>query len=251
MIKTVEGGATRREAAEIFEVSVSSAVRWVQRFVATGSAAAKPSGGSTSPLERHAERLLALVAEYPDLTLDEIVAAMHKQRIKGSRTAVWRFFERHKITFKKKSMLATERDREDVARERRRWIRKQRLLDPAKLVFIHETATTTNLARLRGRCPRGIRLIGRVPQGHWETLTFVAGLCHDGIVAPFVIEGPMNGETFLTYIQQSVVPTLEPGRPSLLTTSRLTRSPGCGKPSKLWASCRSHRRHGGLVRGGT
>ena len=74
-----------------------------------------------------------------------------------------------------------------------------------------ETATTTNMARLRGRCPRGIRLIGRVPQGHWETLTFVAGLRHDGIVAPFVIEGPMNGETFLTYIQQSVVPTLEPG----------------------------------------
>jgi transposase len=82
-------------------VSVSSAVRWVQRFVATGIAAAKPSGGSTSPLEKHAEWLLELVAEQPDLTLDEIVAAMHKQRIVGSRTALWRFFERHKITFKK------------------------------------------------------------------------------------------------------------------------------------------------------
>ena len=210
LIESVECGATRREAAERFEVSASSAVRWVQRWVGTGSTAAKSSGGSTSPLERHAEWLLELVAEQPDLTLDEVAAAMHKRRIAGSRTAVWRFFARHKITFKKKTMRATERDRADIARERRRWIREQGLLDPAKLVFIDETATTTNMARLRGRCPRGMRLIGQVPQGHWDTLTFVAGLRHDGIVAPFLIEGPMNGETFLAYLQQCLVPTLEP-----------------------------------------
>ena len=102
VIETVESGATRREAAELFEVSASSAVRWVQRWVATGSAAAKSSGGSTSPLEVHAEWLLKLVAEHPDLTLDEVAAAMHKHRIAGSRSAVWRFFARHKITFKKK-----------------------------------------------------------------------------------------------------------------------------------------------------
>lgn len=211
VIETVESGASRREAAEIFAVSVSSAVRWVQRFVATGGVAPKPSGGSTSPLERHADQLLELVAEHPDLTLDEIVAAMHKRKIAGSRTAVWRFFQRHKITLKKKSMVATERDRPDVARERRRWIREQGLMDPAKLVFLDETATATNMARPRGRCLRGMRLIGRVPQAHWETLTFVAGLRRDGIVAPFVIAGPMNGETFLTYIQQCVVPRLKPG----------------------------------------
>jgi transposase len=211
VIKTVEAGASRREAAERFEVSVSSAVRWVQRFVATGIAAAKPSGGSTSPLEKHAEWLLEVVAKQPDLTLDEIVAAMHKQRIAGSRTALWRFFERHKITLKKKCMLATERDRADVARERQRWIREQGLLDPARLVFIDETATTTNMARLRGRCPLGMRLIGQVPQAHWQTLTFVAGLRHDGIVAPFVIEGPMTGEIFLAYLQQCLVPILKPG----------------------------------------
>lgn len=211
VIETVESGATRREAAELFEVSASSAIRWVQRWVATGSAAAKSSGGSTSPLDVHAEWLLKLVAEHPDLTLDEVAAAMHKHRIAGSRSAVWRFFARHKITFKKKSMVATERDRADVARERRRWIREQGLLDPAHLVFVDETATTTNMARLRGRCPRGMRLIGRVPQAHWETLTFVAGLRHDGIVAPFLVEGPMNGEIFLTYLRQCLVPTLEPG----------------------------------------
>jgi len=74
----------------------------LQRWRDTGSARAKPSGGSTSPLEEHAKQLLALVAKQPDLTLEEIVAAMHKRRIPGSRTAVWRFFERHNVTFKKK-----------------------------------------------------------------------------------------------------------------------------------------------------
>src|SRR6266404_2516290 len=91
------------EAVENFEVSASSAVKWLQRWRDTGSARAKPSGGSTSPLEEHAKQLLALVAKQPDLTLEEIVAAMHKRRIPGSRTAVWRFFERHNVTFKKKA----------------------------------------------------------------------------------------------------------------------------------------------------
>jgi transposase len=102
VIESVVAGASRREAAESFSLSASSAVRWLQRWRDTGSARAKLSGGSTSPLEEHVEWLLALVAKQPDLTLDEIVAAMRKQRIPGSRTAIWRFFERHNITVKKK-----------------------------------------------------------------------------------------------------------------------------------------------------
>ena len=82
-------------------MSASSAIKWMQRLNETGSIAAKPSGGSISPLEAHADVLLALIAEQPDLTLDEIVAVMRKRRIAGSRSAVWRFFERHNISFKK------------------------------------------------------------------------------------------------------------------------------------------------------
>ena len=92
VIETVEAGASRREAAENFNLSPSSAVKWLQRWRDTGSAKAKPTGGSTSPLEEHVEWLLALVAEQPDLTLDEIVAAMRKRRVSGSRTAVWGCF---------------------------------------------------------------------------------------------------------------------------------------------------------------
>jgi len=72
------------------------------------------------------------------------------------------------------------------------------MLDPARLVFIDETGTATNMARWRGRCRRGTRLIGRVPHGHWKTSTFVAGLRVDAVTAPFVIDRAMNGEIFRT-----------------------------------------------------
>jgi transposase len=76
-------------------------------------------------------------------------------------------------------------------------------------VFIDETAATTKMVRLNGRCPRGERLIGYAPHGHWKTITFVAGLRNDGIVAPFVVDGPMDGPTFVSYIQQCLAPTLD------------------------------------------
>ena len=101
VIGRVESGASRREAAEHYEVSPSTAVIWVKCFRETGRCAAKPRGGSTSPLEKQADFLLALIEVEPDLTLDEVVRAMRKHKIPGSRTAVWRFFQRHKITFKK------------------------------------------------------------------------------------------------------------------------------------------------------
>ena len=109
----------------------------------------------------------------------------------------------------KKSLQAAERKRADVARARRRWIREQGLLDPARLVFIDETAVSTNMVRPNGWNPRGERLVGDVPMGHWETLTFIAGFRQTGIVAPMVIKGAMNGEAFLAYIEQCLVPTLK------------------------------------------
>src|SRR5918994_245843 len=101
VIGRVESGASRREAAEHYEVSASTAVKWVKCFRKTGRCAAKPRGGGVSPLEEHAEFLLSLIDEQPDLTLDEVVFVMRQHKILGSRTAVWRFFQRHKITFKK------------------------------------------------------------------------------------------------------------------------------------------------------
>jgi transposase len=72
----------------------------------------------------------------------------------------------------------------------------------------YETATSTNMVGLRGRCLRGEQLVSLVPHGHWKTIIFVAGLRHDGIVALFVIDGAMNGPTFLAYVEQCLAPTL-------------------------------------------
>lgn len=109
VVARIEGGASRREAAEHFDICPSSAIKWMQRLEKTGSCAAKPMGGSLSPLDRHKKELLALIAETPDATLDEIVSAMHTRKIPGSRTSLWRFLDRHGITLKKNS--ARERAR--------------------------------------------------------------------------------------------------------------------------------------------
>ncbi len=102
VVGAVEEGASRREAAERFEVSVASAVRWFQAWQKEGSCTPKPRGGSRSVLEDYAEDILALVEDHPDWTLAELVEAMGKRRIPGSRSALGRFFERHAITVKRK-----------------------------------------------------------------------------------------------------------------------------------------------------
>ena len=102
VLDAVEDGASRREAAERFDVSASSAVKWFQSWEKEGRRGPKPRGGSQSPLEGCADQILALVGEQPDGTLDELVAALRKRQLCGSRSALWRFLERHGISFKKK-----------------------------------------------------------------------------------------------------------------------------------------------------
>src|SRR6266852_5208188 len=109
----------------------------------------------------------------------------------------------------KESLRAAEQERADVARARRRWMREQGMFDPARLVFVDETAANTKMVRLSGRCPRGERLIGRVPQGHWKTITFVAALRRNGMRAPCTVDGSMNGAKFLAYVEQCLAPTLK------------------------------------------
>ena len=98
-----------------------------------------------------------------------------------------------------------------MAEARARWKNDQIRLDPAKLIFIDETGASTKMARLYGRAKRGRRVIGRIPWGHWKTVTFVAALRLDGLNAPFVIDCAMNGTIFIEYLRQCLVPTLRPG----------------------------------------
>jgi transposase len=106
------------------------------------------------------------------------------------------------------------------------WADNQPKLDPDRLVFIDETGTSTKMARLRGRAPRGERLVGKIPHGHWKTTTFVAGLRSTALTAPCVIDGPMNGNGFLAYVEQVLAPTLKPGDVVVLDNLSAHKVPG-------------------------
>jgi transposase len=108
-------------------------------------------------------------------------------------------------------LRAAEQDRADIAQARDEWRAGQPDLNPENLVFIDETGAKTNLTRLYGRAPRGQRLVAPVPHGHWMTTTFVAALRHDEITAPCVFDGPMDGASFLIYVEHFLAPTLRRG----------------------------------------
>jgi transposase len=105
-------------------------------------------------------------------------------------------------------------------------MREQGMFDPARLVFIDETAVSTNMVRLRGRAPRGVRVIGTLPLGTWQTVTFVAALRHNKMTAPMVLEGAMTGEMFLAYVEQCLVPTLRRNDIVVMDNCRVHLGPG-------------------------
>jgi hypothetical protein len=98
-----------------------------------------------------------------------------------------------------------------VARRRAQWTKYQDRIEAERLVFIDETWTRTDMAPLRGWAPRGHRLPAKVPHGRWKTMTFLAALRRDRIDAPWFIEGPIDGESFRTYVAKVLLPTLRPG----------------------------------------
>ena len=98
-----------------------------------------------------------------------------------------------------------------MARRRAQWTKYQDRVEPERLVFIDETWTKTNMAPLRGWAPCGERLIAKVPHRRWKTTTFLAALRHDRLDAPWLLEGPIDGESFRTYVEHVLAPALHPG----------------------------------------
>ncbi len=197
MVEAVEGGLSCNAAAGHYKVAVSTVVRLMQRWRQTGSWQALPQGGyfghKLSPYREQVEQILA---GQRDLTLAEMVARLEAEGISVSKSAVDRFLY-HVGQLFKKALCAAEQDRVDVAAARAAWKEAQPGLDPEKLVFIDETGASTNMTRQRGRCPVGERLVCKTLWGHWKTTTFVGGLRANGMTAPLVLDGPMNGDIFL------------------------------------------------------
>src|SRR5208283_2944246 len=209
----VVGGLSRNAAAKHFGVSIASAIRWVWRFQATGEISPAPTGGDrrSDRIEAHRDYLLGLIGRQPDITLLEIqerLIANCGERF--SLSVIWRFFDRHEITFKK-TAHAEEQQRPDVLKRRQEWFGAQLDLDPRKLVFIDETGASTNLARKGGRCRRGRRLRVGIPHGHYKTVTLVAGLRLSGLVAQKAFDRPMNAAIFEEWVEKCLVPTLSKG----------------------------------------
>jgi transposase len=156
--------------------------------------------------------VLAVVEVDPDTTLAELQERLVREReIRASAGTIWALLDRCGLTFKKKSAYAAEQDRSDVRGQREAWFEGQPDLDPAKLVFVDESFAATNMARLYGRAPKGNRLRAAIPHGHWNKTTVVAAMRLSGMTAAQLLDGSINGETFLAYVRQVLVPTLSPG----------------------------------------
>src|SRR5215203_556929 len=201
VVTRVRAGEPVRRVAGTFGVSVSSVVKWSQRFRSTGTVAPGRMGGHRKPKIQgeHRDWLVERI-ERGGFTLRGLVAELAERGLKVDYRTMWGFVRREGLSFKK-----------NRARRRARWKAAQGRLDPRRLVFIDETWAKTNMAPLRGWSKRGHRLKAKVPHGRWRTLTFLAALRHDRIDAPCVFDGPINGESFSAYVRSVLVPTLKPG----------------------------------------
>ena len=198
-----------RQIASRFCVSLSFVTRLLRRRRQTGSLDPKPHGGGQPPaLNREdRERLRRLVKQRPDATLEEL---RQQLGIDCSVMAIWRTLRKLKITRKKKDLHAAERDKPRVQRKRRAFRKKLSAVDPQHLVFVDESGANTAMTRTSGRAPRGQRVEGAVP-GQWDSVTLICGLRLSGVVAPLVIGGATDTAAFQTYVEQALVPQLNPG----------------------------------------
>ena len=213
VLAAVADGASHRAVALRFGVSAASVSRWRRRAAAQGDPGPKALGGDrrSGRIEQHREQILEVLADQPDLTIEELRRALAGRGLRFGFGTLHRFLVRHRMTRKKKTGHASEQDRPDVHQSRQAWTGTRARLDPARLVFLDETWTKTNMARTHGRALRGQRLQMSVPHGHWHTSTVIAGLTPRGMIAPGVLDGPMNRDAFMTYVEQVLVPELRPG----------------------------------------
>jgi transposase len=142
-VELVESGESAREAARILNLGASTTIRWMDRWRKTGNVEAKPgTGHSRSPFEQHKQWLIELLAAEPDLTLEEIRVRLRSEgKQKAGIGSIWRFFDRHNITFKK-TLHVAEQDRPNVAAERAALKAEQPKLRAPRLIFIDETAVS-------------------------------------------------------------------------------------------------------------
>lgn len=185
LIKAVESGMSARAAGRKLDIAESTATGIVKDWRDRDSYEPLPTGGwRRSVLEEETTFIEQMVSEHSDWSEAELNAHLRQERsIEVHDTTVGRFI-RAKGWRYKKTVFASERDREEIREARIFWRAWQKHCDTSKLVFLDETGATTNMIRQYGRAKGGARCFGHAPGGHWQTMTFIAGLRADGLTAP-------------------------------------------------------------------
>ena len=200
---------SQRQIARTFRVSLSFVVRLLQRRRDAGTLEPKPHGGSPPPAlgSDDRQRLDGLLAERPDATLGQL-----KERggFRCSLTTLWRALRCQRLTHKKKSLYASQRDRPDVQKKRRAFRRKVSRIEPKRLIFVDETGVTTAMTPASAWAPRGARAVDSAP-ATWATMTVIAALGLDGVCAPLAFPGSTDTAAFQSYVDQALVPALHAG----------------------------------------
>ena len=203
VLRALDRGDRPSEIASRFEVSRVWVYHVRDRLRETGQRGSFQIGGHRrSRLAGLEPTLRAWILAEPDLTLAELVERLAGQAVSVKIGALWHQLNRWNLTFKK-TLHASEQEREDVQAACRAWQQQAPGWEIEKLVFLDETGASTNMTRLFGRAPKGRRCIALAPLGHWQTTTFVAALRHDGLTAPMLTDGPMDGDVFLAYVTTS------------------------------------------------
>jgi len=203
------GDYSLRRLASLFSVSLSFLVRLLQRKRATGSVLPQPHGGGPTPkLDATAHtRLRALLRDQPDATLAEL---RDRLGVSCSLMTIARALKRHRITRKKKTTHADERDSPAVQAKRAAFDERMATVDPAHLVYVDEMGANTAMARTHGRAPAGVRVEAAAP-GQWENVTLIAGMRQAGVVSSLAFAGATDQAAVQTYAREVLAPQLQPG----------------------------------------
>ena len=237
-VRKVLAGDSRRSVAKQLRVAASSVIKWARRYSDTGSVSPSRMGTRRTPkLAGHRAWILGRIKACPAITLAGLQDWLGGRGVAASLASIWRFLRVCGLTRKKLTPVADERNRPDVIRRRERWTRFQGRADPRKLVFIDETCMKTNMSPKYGWGPKGRRVHGSAPFGHWGTSTFMAALRQDRIDAPWVLDGPVNGDAFRAYVETQLVPTLNRGDIVIMDT------PGSHKIEAVRAAIRGAGAH--------
>ena len=205
-IKAYHSGMPRQQVADLVGYHLNSVSRWIREYKRESRLEARERGRRPSVFSNsEREELIELINNRVDITLEEIRSHFAKN---CSLAAIHKLIKKLGFTFKKKTLKASELEREDIVQARSEWGEFQNNTDSNRLVFLDETGAKTNMTRRYGRSMKGKRCYDLSPAGHWKSVTILSAIRLNGVVSSVVFQGAVNREKFDEYIENSLAPKL-------------------------------------------